>query len=157
METLSSLSRGIYPRLLSDEGLVTALRSAVGSSPIPVTIEADEVGRLPTAMEAALYFCCMEAVQNATKHSSAQDVTVRLKMAQGRWQLTVRDDGVGFDPEVSAFGAGLVNMRDRLDAVGGAVTVESLAGVGTTITAVLPVTEGADPTLPLAAPVRGAV
>ena len=71
IETLSSLSRGIYPRLLADEGLVPALRSAVAASAIPVTIDADGAGRLPAPVEAALYFCCMEAVQNAAKHSGA--------------------------------------------------------------------------------------
>ena len=71
IETLSSLSRGIYPRQLADEGLVAALRSAVAASAIPVTIDADGLARLPAPVEAALYFCCMEAVQNAAKHSGA--------------------------------------------------------------------------------------
>ena len=101
IETLSSLSRGIYPRLLADEGLVPALRSAVATSPIPVTVEADGVGRLPAPVEAALYFCCMEAVQNAAKHSGARSVSVRLGEDQGRWRLTVTDDGAGFDPGAS--------------------------------------------------------
>jgi signal transduction histidine kinase len=88
----------------------------------------------------------MEAVQNATKHSSARNVTVRLTKPHGRWQLAVRDDGSGFDQaNTSAPGAGLVNMRDRLDAVGGTVTVESRPGAGTTVTAVLPLIDGNDP------------
>jgi signal transduction histidine kinase len=138
IETLSSLSRGIYPRLLTDEGLVPALRSAVTASAMPVTIEADGVGRLPAQVEAALYFCCMEAVQNAAKHSGGRTVAVRLADDEGRVRLDVTDDGAGFDhARLGASGAGLVNMRDRLDAVGGTVTVGSVLGSGTTVTALV--------------------
>jgi signal transduction histidine kinase len=140
IETLSSLSRGIYPRLLADEGLVPALRLAVATSPIPVTIDTVTAVRLPTPVEAALYFCCMEAVQNAAKHSGARSVWVQFGEDQGRCRLTIVDNGAGFDPGQalgSGTGAGLVNMRDRLDAVGGTVTVESVSGMGTTVTAVV--------------------
>ncbi len=151
IETLTSLSRGIYPRQLSDEGLVPALRSAVATSATTVTINADGVGRLPHPIEAALYFCCMEAVQNAAKHSGAGMVTVRLGEDRRRWRLTVTDDGNGFDPtQVRATGAGvgLVNMRDRLDAVGGTVTVGSMPGSGTTVSALVPRGETTDPVGP---------
>lgn len=151
IETLSSLSRGIYPRLLAEEGLVPALRSAVATSPIPVTIDTVSVGRLPTQVEAAMYFCCMEAVQNAAKHSGARSVSVQLGEDQARWHLTIMDDGAGFDPGqalTSGTGAGLVNMRDRLDALGGTVTVGSLSGRGTTVTALLPKTEKLEPAAP---------
>ena len=147
IETLTSLSRGIYPRLLSDEGLVPALRAAVATSATPVTINANGFGRLPTSLEATLYFCCMEAVQNAGKHSAADTVTVRLGEDRDRWRLTVTDDGAGFDQarvRASGAGLGLVNMRDRLDAVGGTVTVKSTCGRGTTVTAVVPKAERAD-------------
>lgn len=138
IETLSSLSRGIYPRLLSEQGLVAALRSAVGTSAIPVTIVADGMVRLPAAVEAALYFCCMEAVQNAAKHSGAGSVTVRLDDHVGTSQLVVTDDGEGFaHADAHSTGAGLANMRDRLDAVGGTVSVTTLAGIGTTVTALV--------------------
>jgi signal transduction histidine kinase len=148
METLSSLSRGIYPRLLSSEGLVPALRSAVATSPNRVTVDTDGVGRLPAPIEAALYFCCMEAVQNTAKHSDADTVTVRLSEERGSWRLVVTDDGTGFDqPEVGIEGAvgGLMNMRDRLDSVGGTLTVESLVGRGTTVVALVPKIEGSAP------------
>jgi signal transduction histidine kinase len=141
IDTLSSLSRGIYPRMLSEQGLVPALRSGVGASPIPVTVEADDVGRPPPLLEAALYFCCMEAVQNAAKHSGATRVSVRLRHGGGRWRLDVTDDGSGFDRTSAlahAAGAGLMNMRDRLDAVGGSVSIASEVGSGTTISAVGP-------------------
>ena len=97
IETLSTLSRGIYPRQLADEGLGAALRSAVAGSPMPVTIDTTGVARLPAPVEAALYFCCMEAVQNAAKHSGAGTVSVRVDEDSYRWQLTVTDDGAGFD------------------------------------------------------------
>ena len=142
IDTLSSLSRGIYPQMLSERGLGPALRTGVGASSIPVSVEADDEGRPPPLLEAALYFCCMEAVQNAAKHSGATRVTVRLRHVAGRWSLDVIDDGSGFDhgfvPGREA-GAGLMNMRDRLDAVGGRVSVTSEVGRGTTVSAVGPV------------------
>jgi signal transduction histidine kinase len=140
IETLSTLSRGIYPRQLADKGLGAALRSAVAGSAMPITIDTHDVGRLAAPVEAALYFCCMEAVQNAAKHSGAVTVSVRVDEDPHRWQLTVTDDGLGFDQAhgASASGAGLANMRDRLDAVGGTVQVVSAKGTGTTVSAVVP-------------------
>jgi signal transduction histidine kinase len=144
IETLSSLSRGIYPRVLADEGLVPALRFAVATSPIPVTVDTVTMMRLPAPVEAALYFCCMEAVQNAAKHSGARTVSVTFGEEQGLCRLTIVDNGAGFDTGQalpSGAGAGLVNMRDRLDAVGGTITVESQSGQGTTVTAAVRRTE----------------
>ena len=145
IETLSSLSRGIYPQLLSEHGLVAALRSGVAAGPIPVTVEAVDAGRPPPLLEAALYFCCMEAVQNAAKHSGAARVTVRVGEVGGRWRLDVSDDGSGFDQAralAHGAGTGLMNMRDRLDAVGGVVAITSEAGAGTTVSALGPTTDG---------------
>jgi signal transduction histidine kinase len=144
IDTLSALSRGIFPQMLSEQGLVAALRSGVSASPIPVFVEAEDLGRAPPLLEAALYFCCMEAVQNAAKHSEATRVTVRLHEATGDWRLDVIDDGAGFDEQAALLrqsGAGLLNMRDRLDAVGGRVRITSAAGSGTMVSAFGPVTE----------------
>jgi signal transduction histidine kinase len=141
IDTLTSLSRGIYPPLLGAEGLVPALRSAAATSPIPVTVDTTTTERPPKAVEAALYFCCMESVQNAAKHSGAACVSVRLAGQAGKWRLSVVDQGAGFDSRdvvASAPGVGLVNMRDRLDAIGGTLSVESQPGVGTTVTAEVP-------------------
>jgi signal transduction histidine kinase len=138
IEILSSLSRGIYPRLLSSDGLVPALRSAVTTSPIPVTVDTAGLGRLPPPIEAALYFCCLEAVQNAAKHSSAAAVTIRLSEEQRAWRLVVTDNGTGFDHSEIGVDGGLMNLRDRLDSVRGTLTVESLVGSGTTVVAVVP-------------------
>jgi len=138
IETLSSLSRGIYPSVLSEQGLVAALRTAVATSAIPVTIAADGMVRLPSTVEAALYFCCMEAVQNAAKHSGAHALVVRISDDAGTSRLVVTDDGDGFSHSSDqSAGAGLANMRDRLDAVGGVLTVTSLQGTGTTVTALV--------------------
>jgi signal transduction histidine kinase len=148
IETLSSLSRGIYPRLLSEEGLVPALRAGVAVSMIPVTVEAEAAARPGPTLEAALYFCCMEAVQNAAKHSGASRVTVRLHDDRRGWRLEVTDDGSGFDQArvlAEGAGSGLMNMRDRLDAVGGTLSVVSARGVGTTVTAVVPSAEATPP------------
>jgi signal transduction histidine kinase len=140
IDTLSTLSRGIYPRQLADEGLGAALLSAVAAAPMPVTIDAAGLARLPAPVEAAFYFCCMEAVQNAAKHSEAGAVAVHVDESPSRWQLTVTDDGTGFEQTHAdaASGAGLANMRDRLDAVGGTVKIVSLDSIGTTVTAVIP-------------------
>lgn len=110
---------------------------------MPVTIDDQGVARLPASAEAALYFCGMEAVQNAAKHSAGSTVSVRVDEDSNRWRLTVTDDGTGFDQTHAAVasGVGLANMRDRLDAVGGTVEVVSTEGTGTTVTAVIPRTD----------------
>ena len=138
IDTLVALSSGMYPRLLDEEGLVPALRAAAVTSPVTVRIDAEEVPRQPRQVEAALYFCCLEALQNAAKHAGAQHVDVRLERTGPEGavlRLRVHDDGAGFDPAAASAGAGLSNMRDRLDAVGGRVSVESRPGAGTTMTA----------------------
>lgn len=146
IETLSALSRGIYPRQLADEGLGAALRSAVAGSAVPVSVDTHGLVRLPATVEAALYFCCMEAVQNAAKHSGGDAVSVRVSEDSDRWWLTITDNGTGFDPARAdaASGTGLANMRDRLDAVGGTVDVASRERSGTTVTAQVPRNEADD-------------
>ncbi len=141
--TLTSLSRGIYPRLLSDEGLMVALRSALITSAIPVTAQpADvELSDMPAPVAAALYFCALEAVQNAAKHSGAARLTLTVAQHPGCWTLSVHDDGRGFDVHdtvVNASAGGLLNMEDRLGAIGGTMHVHSRPGRGTTITARAP-------------------
>ena len=141
IDTLTQLSRGIYPRLLADEGMVQALRAALAISPIPVRVEAVDVPRLPSAIEAALYFCCMEAVQNAAKHSLASRVTVTIGTQDGSVRMTVDDDGEGFDVSYAEPGAGLTNMRDRIDAAGGQLQMTSTPGVGTRVDVHVPVSQ----------------
>ena len=143
VETLEGLSRGIYPRLLSEEGIGPALRSALTTSPVPVELSADGVGRLPAGVEAAAYFCCLEAVQNAVKHAAASRIAVDVTLTGGTLQLGVSDNGTGFDPLSITPGSGLANMRDRIESVGGRISVRAPSGGGTSVLAWAPVSAAA--------------
>ena len=90
-------------------------------------------------MEAAVYFCCLEALQNVAKYAARPGGWIRLSEDAGPLRFEVRDDGAGFDPSVTSFGTGLQGMTDRLDAIGGAVRVESAPGEGTTVMGTIPV------------------
>jgi len=144
LRTLEELSRGIHPALLTNAGLVAALRDALRGSPLPVEVLVgpdDGEAALPTAVETALYFVVMEAVQNAGKHAGARRTVVRLSLSSDLAEAVVADDGVGFDPgsdRGDVGGAGLANMRDRLDVVGGRLSVSSTPGGGTIVTATVP-------------------
>ena len=138
VDTLVHLSRGIYPRLLAERGLAAALRQAVVNSPVPVQVVPHCVGRLSATVEAAAYFCCLEAVQNAAKHSGATMIRVDLMDEAGYLQCVVEDDGAGFDARTSTAGTGLTNMRDRVEAVGGTLAIRPAPGGGTRIVALLP-------------------
>jgi signal transduction histidine kinase len=131
--TLVDLSRGIYPRQLTEDGVGPALRAAVTTSPVPVTVNADGVGRFVADVEAAVYFCCLEALQNAAKHAGANRIVVDLWPEAGGLALSVTDDGRGFDLSTVATGNGLSNMRDRLDSLGGRLTWQPADGGGTTV------------------------
>jgi signal transduction histidine kinase len=139
LETLRDLARGIYPPLLADKGLEAALRSQASKATVPVRIEADDVGRYPQDTEATLYFCTLEALQNIQKYASASCVLVKLREVDGQLEVQIADDGRGFDTRAAARGAGLNNMEDRLDALGGTLHIESAAGVGTTVRAAVPI------------------
>jgi signal transduction histidine kinase len=142
IQELRDLAHGIYPPLLMDSGLSDALRAAAGRSPLDVVVEADGIGRYPTEVEAAIYFCCLEALQNAAKHAPGSHVDLRLHEESGGLLFEVSDDGPGFDAAgvVSAGGHGFVNMSDRLGAIGGTVRWDSVPGEGTTISGSVPLT-----------------
>ncbi len=140
LETLRDLSRGIYPALLADKGPAAALRAQCKRSPIPVTIQARRVGRFSPEAEAAAYFVCMEAVQNAAKHSRASAVNVELRGDAKALLFTVADHGAGFDPAAVPAGSGLINMADRISAVGGSIEIDSAPDRGTTISGRIPST-----------------
>ncbi len=133
LEALRDLARGIYPPLLADKGLVVALESQARKATVPVCVEADSVARYPQDIEAAVYFCVLEALQNIQKYAQASHVTVRLRGQENRITFAVVDDGLGFDVASMKRGAGLTNMADRLDALGGALDISSSPGEGTTI------------------------
>ena len=103
-------------------------------------VDADGVRRYPQETESALYFCTLEALQNVQKYAAASTVAVRLRESGGQLGVEVSDDGRGFDVRTAARGAGLSNMEDRLDALGGKLEIESIVGAGTTLRATVPVT-----------------
>jgi signal transduction histidine kinase len=137
---LRNLAHGIYPPLLSDSGLATALRSAAARCPLDVSVHAEGAGRYPAEMEAAIYFCCLEALQNAAKHAPTSHVTVRLWEESGSLSFEVTDDGAGFAVESTPPGHGFMNMGDRLGAIGGVLRWDSAPGAGTCIFGSAPLT-----------------
>ncbi len=140
IENLRDLARGIYPPLLADKGLVAALTAQARKVPFPVEVEvqADGLGRYSQDVEAAVYFCCLEALQNVAKYADAHGARVRLAALDGTLLFEVADDGEGFDPARTPQGSGLQNMADRLAALGGTVTVRSAPGEGTVVAGRLP-------------------
>jgi signal transduction histidine kinase len=139
IKELRELAHGIYPPLLADNGLGDALRAAASRSPLKVRVAvADDVGRYPAEVEAAIYFSCMEALQNAAKHAQQATVDLRLWTEAGGLLFSVADDGPGFDPAAARGGHGHVNMADRLGAIGGTVRWESRPGHGATISGSVP-------------------
>jgi signal transduction histidine kinase len=133
LEELRALAHGVYPPILADRGLEEALRAVALRSTIRVDIVSHDVGRYSTEVEAAVYFCVLEALQNAQKHAKgARRVVVTLDGGTGEeLRFDVRDDGAG--RAVLEDGAGITNMRDRLAAIGGEVNVVSKPGVGTLV------------------------
>jgi signal transduction histidine kinase len=141
LEDLRNLARGIYPPLLADKGLVAARESQARRAGVPVTVEADGVGRYPQEAEAAVYFCVLEALQNVAKYAKATAAVIRLSEEPSSLAFQVTDDGAGFDPSVTSYGTGLQGMSDRLAALGGEVAVRSAPGAGTAVKGMLPVRE----------------
>jgi signal transduction histidine kinase len=141
LENLRDLARGIYPPLLADQGLAPALTAQARKAAVPVEVVAGGVGRYPQEAEAAVYFCCLEAMQNVAKYAGPCRVVLRLVPLDGALTFEVEDDGRGFDPERTPFGSGMQNMADRLAAMGGSLDVRSSPGDGTTVTGSLPAVE----------------
>jgi signal transduction histidine kinase len=139
LEELRDLARGIYPPLLADKGLVAALESQARKSVVPVAIEANGVGRYARETEAAVYFSCLEALQNVAKYASASRTTITLSDGEGRLRFEVSDDGLGFDAASRPSGTGLQGIADRLAALDGEIEIRSAPGAGTTVAGVLPV------------------
>jgi signal transduction histidine kinase len=146
VQELRNLAHGIYPPLLMDRGLGEALSAAAGRAALPTGVEAEGIGRYPQQLEAAVYFCCLEALQNAAKHAGdGAQVMITVKEDEGALLFEVRDDGAGFDLATGAHhGHGFVNMSDRVGAIGGSITVESAPGAGTAIRGRIPLAGVAD-------------
>jgi signal transduction histidine kinase len=142
VETLRELAHGIYPPRLAADGLGAALSAQSGRAPYTLEISApDSLGRFPASIEAAAYFCCLEAMQNATKYAEASTVRIALERRDGGLLFEVTDDGRGFNVAEARGGAGTQNMRDRIEALGGQLTIRSSPGAGTTVSGWIPVPE----------------
>jgi signal transduction histidine kinase len=139
IQELRGLAHGIYPPLLVDSGLGEALRAVAARSPLSVEVHCEGIGRYDGDVEAAIYFCCLEALQNAGKHAPDAHVDIRVWVDAGGLLFEVKDDGPGFDIRLAKRGHGFVNMSDRLGAIGGSVRWESQPGAGTTISGSVPI------------------
>ena len=139
IKELRELAHGIYPPLLADNGLGDALAAAASRSPLKVVVTvADDIGRYPAEVEAAIYFSCLEALQNAAKHAGDATVELRLWTESGGLLFSITDNGPGFDPAVARRGHGFVNMADRLGAIGGTVRWDSRPGHGAAVSGSVP-------------------
>jgi signal transduction histidine kinase len=139
IDDLRRVASGVYPTLLTDHGVVVALRSVSRHTAIPVSIEARGLRRYPEPVELALYYSCLEGLQNAAKHAGpAATATVQLSEDDGTVRFNIEDDGVGFDLQSVERGAGLANIADRIAAVGGAVHIDSAIGAGTRVGGQIP-------------------
>ena len=138
LEDLRDLARGIFPPLLADKGLAEALASQARKSTVPVEIDAEGIGRYPQQVEAAVYFCSLEALQNVAKYANASRASVKLAQVDGNLTFEVADDGEGFDSTSTGYGTGLQGMADRLDALGGTLEVRSAPGRGTLVRGQVP-------------------
>jgi signal transduction histidine kinase len=136
LEELRELAQGIHPAVLATNGLEPALKVVARRSPIPVELEIRIEERLPERIEVTAYYVVSEALTNAAKHSAASVVQVLAERVDGRLRLSVRDDGVGGAD--ASRGSGLIGLRDRVEAVGGSLSVTSLSQGGTQLEVELP-------------------
>jgi signal transduction histidine kinase len=149
IEDLRDLARGIYPPLLADKGLVAALQAQARKGTVETTVEAEHVTRYPQQVEAAVYFCTLEALNNVAKYSGAERAKVRLAQSNGDLTFEVTDDGAGFDMERTTYGTGLRGMADRVEAIGGVLEIRSTPGRGTSVAGRIPTSAVADPAVAL--------
>jgi len=141
LDDLREVARGIFPPLLVDQGLAAALSAMArrAGSESRFSIETGEPGtRYDYAIEAAVYFCCVQAVQNAVRHAPGSPIEISIDQAGERLSFTVHDHGAGFTVERATEGEGFQIMRDRMAAFGGTLTIESVPGEGTTVTGTVP-------------------
>ena len=145
LRDLRELAHGIHPPVLSDNGLVAALESRVSRFPISVQVLADDglrAERFSEDVEGAAYFVACESLTNVAKHAGTDGARVRLSHSGSRLSLVVEDDGQGFEPNGARSG-GLANIRDRVEALHGQLTIESRLGAGTSVRAELPLATSA--------------
>jgi signal transduction histidine kinase len=143
LQELRDLAHGLYPAVLDSAGVHGAISQAAERLAVPVSIESSLTERFHPEIEAAVYFSCLEAMQNASKHAGeSAEVKVRLGVPDGVLTFEVADTGVGFDPANVAKSVGLQNLVDRLGAIGGTVHIDSRPGKGTTVLGRLPLAAG---------------
>jgi signal transduction histidine kinase len=131
---LREVTRGIHPRVLTDHGLVAALGHVARATPGPVDVASTGLGRYPAELESAIYYCCREAIQNASKHGGPSvRISVFLHDDACSVGFEVSDDGPGFEVSTAPGGGGLQHMRDRMLLLGGRLSIVSHAGVGTVV------------------------
>jgi signal transduction histidine kinase len=139
LEEVRDVGHGLFPPVLVEWGIVTALERLRLRTAVRLDVAARGVERYPRPVEAAVYYCCVEAIANATKHGGPSvQVSVRLREQDGHLLLEVGDDGRGFDPVSTAGGSGLTNMQDRLGALDGRLSVTSSPGAGTVVSGSVP-------------------
>jgi signal transduction histidine kinase len=141
IDDLRDLARGIYPPLLADKGLVAALEAQARKGSIATEVQAENIARYPQQVEAAVYFCALEALNNVAKYAGASRVEVRIAQANGDLTFEVSDDGAGFDPDRTNYGTGLRGMADRVDSIGGTLEIRSTPGEGTSVAGRIPAGE----------------
>jgi signal transduction histidine kinase len=131
--TVKELARGVYPTLLTAQGIAGALGARARVAPLDVRVTGTGLGRYRAEIEEAVYFACAEALQNAVKHAQATMVRISLAQHDGELSFEVQDDGLGFDVAAATGGSGLQSLRDRIDVIGGAMEIVSALGSGTTV------------------------
>jgi signal transduction histidine kinase len=141
LDELRDFARGIHPAVLAKGGLRPALRTLANRSAVPVDLDIRSNGRPPEQVEVAAYYVVSEALANAAKHAQASEVTVQVESADDRLRVSIRDDGVG--GAHFGRGSGLVGLKDRVDALGGRMTLQSEPGAGTSLSIELPLTNAA--------------
>jgi signal transduction histidine kinase len=139
IEDVRVIAHGLYPPLLSAYGLGKALNAAATRTMGHVTIDTHGLGRYPSEVERAVYFSCLASIQNAAKHAKSTTIAVRVReQAHHELHFSVTDDGVGFDPAQINAGMGLTNIRERVSAAGGVVTIDSAPSHGTRVAGLVP-------------------
>lgn len=138
ISAIRGFASGIYPPLLEAEGLEMAIGQQARASSLPVSVHTNNLGRYPREVESAVYFTVLEALQNTTKYANADSASVSLTAVNGTLEFEITDDGHGFDTATVTPGTGLNGIADRLDSVGGLLTVSSHPGRGTKIAGTVP-------------------
>jgi len=147
LDELGEIARGIHPAILAERGLAPALKTLARRSPVHVDLQVRVTDRLPEPVEVSAYYVIAEALTNAAKHARASTVSVQIEVAGNALLLAVRDDGAGGADFTG--GTGLTGLKDRVEALGGRIFLDSPPGAGTSLRVELPLTASTATSLPL--------